>query len=43
MISDGSVYIWGEGTQGQLGLSSLEAWKHYPSRMESVRNYHIVE
>ncbi|XP_019892346.2 serine/threonine-protein kinase Nek8 [Musca domestica] len=40
--SDGSVYTWGEGTHGQLGLSSLEAWKHYPSRMESVRNYHII-
>ncbi|KAI8118222.1 hypothetical protein FF38_08544 [Lucilia cuprina] len=40
--NDGSVYTWGEGTHGQLGLSSLEAWKHYPSRMESIRNYHIV-
>ncbi|XP_013107737.2 serine/threonine-protein kinase Nek8 [Stomoxys calcitrans] len=40
--NDGSVYTWGEGTHGQLGLSSLEAWKHYPSRMESVRNYHII-
>ncbi|XP_034128288.1 serine/threonine-protein kinase Nek8 [Drosophila guanche] len=39
---DGSAYAWGEGTHGQLGLTSLEAWKHYPSRMESVRNYHVV-
>ncbi|XP_030370353.1 serine/threonine-protein kinase Nek8 [Scaptodrosophila lebanonensis] len=39
---DGSTYAWGEGTHGQLGLTSLEAWKHYPSRMESVRNYHII-
>ncbi|KAH8278577.1 hypothetical protein KR018_005440 [Drosophila ironensis] len=39
---DGSAYAWGEGTHGQLGLTALEAWKHYPSRMESVRNYHIV-
>ncbi|XP_037947349.1 serine/threonine-protein kinase Nek8 [Teleopsis dalmanni] len=40
---DGSVYSWGEGTHGQLGLNSLEAWKHFPSRMESVRNYHIID
>ncbi|EDV44008.1 uncharacterized protein Dana_GF18771 [Drosophila ananassae] len=39
---DGSAYAWGEGTHGQLGLTALEAWKHYPSRMESVRNYHII-
>ncbi|KAH8375136.1 hypothetical protein KR200_006845 [Drosophila serrata] len=39
---DGSAYAWGEGTHGQLGLTALEAWKHYPSRMESVRNYHVV-
>ncbi|XP_054725960.1 serine/threonine-protein kinase Nek8 [Anastrepha obliqua] len=39
---DGSVYAWGEGTHGQLGSTSLEAWKHYPSRMESVRNHNIV-
>ncbi|XP_017488086.1 PREDICTED: serine/threonine-protein kinase Nek8-like, partial [Rhagoletis zephyria] len=39
---DGSVYAWGEGTHGQLGSTSLEAWKHYPSRMESVRNHHII-
>ncbi|XP_037892563.1 serine/threonine-protein kinase Nek8 [Glossina fuscipes] len=40
--SDGSVYTWGEGSHGQLGLSSLEAWKHYPSRMDSIRNHHII-
>ncbi|CAD6991971.1 unnamed protein product [Ceratitis capitata] len=39
---DGSVYAWGEGTNGQLGSSSLESWKHYPSRMESVRHHHII-
>ncbi|XP_055923488.1 serine/threonine-protein kinase Nek8 [Eupeodes corollae] len=39
---DGSVYTWGEGSHGQLGISSLEAWKHYPSRMESVRKHHVV-
>ncbi|XP_068153603.1 serine/threonine-protein kinase Nek8 [Drosophila tropicalis] len=40
---DGSAYAWGEGTYGQLGLTSLDlSWKHYPSRMESVRNYHCV-
>lgn len=42
LVSDGSVYAWGEGSNGQLGLNSLEAWKHYPSRMESVRHHHIV-
>ncbi|XP_052837245.1 serine/threonine-protein kinase Nek8 isoform X1 [Drosophila gunungcola] len=39
---DGSAYAWGEGNDGQLGLTALEAWKHYPSRMESVRKYHVV-
>uniref|UniRef100_A0A1A9ZWR9 non-specific serine/threonine protein kinase n=1 Tax=Glossina pallidipes TaxID=7398 RepID=A0A1A9ZWR9_GLOPL len=40
--NDGSVYTWGEGSHGQLGLSSLDAWKHYPSRMDSIRNHHII-
>ncbi|XP_011208179.2 serine/threonine-protein kinase Nek8 isoform X1 [Bactrocera dorsalis] len=39
---DGSVYAWGEGIHGQLGSSSLEGWKHYPSRMESIRSHHII-
>lgn len=39
---DGSAYAWGEGTHGQLGLSSLETWKHYPGLVQSVRNYHLV-
>ncbi|KAL7728211.1 hypothetical protein ACLKA6_005628 [Drosophila palustris] len=39
---DGSVYAWGEGTHGQLGLTSLESWKHYPGLVQSLRNYHMV-
>ncbi|XP_030559258.1 serine/threonine-protein kinase Nek8 [Drosophila novamexicana] len=39
---DGSSYAWGEGTHGQLGLTSLETWKHYPGLVQSVRNYHMV-
>lgn len=39
---DGSAYSWGEGTHGQLGLTSLETWKHYPGLVQSVRNYHLV-
>ncbi|KAH8414582.1 hypothetical protein KR215_009358 [Drosophila sulfurigaster] len=39
---DGSAYAWGEGIHGQLGLTSLETWKHYPGLVQSVRNYHLV-
>ncbi|ALC46924.1 niki [Drosophila busckii] len=39
---DGTAYAWGEGTCGQLGLTSLETWKHYPGLVQSVRNYHLV-
>ncbi|CAD7092523.1 unnamed protein product [Hermetia illucens] len=39
---DGSVYSWGEGSKGQLGLNSLDSWKHYPSRIEALRKYRVI-
>ncbi|XP_058828425.1 serine/threonine-protein kinase Nek8 [Topomyia yanbarensis] len=42
VMYDGSVYTWGEGNKGQLGHNALETWRHYPTKVEAIRNYNIV-
>ncbi|EDS27506.1 NIMA-family kinase NERCC1 [Culex quinquefasciatus] len=42
VMYDGSVYTWGEGNKGQLGHNALETWRHYPTKIESIRRYNVV-
>ncbi|XP_055628778.1 serine/threonine-protein kinase Nek8 [Toxorhynchites rutilus septentrionalis] len=42
VMYDGSVYSWGEGDTGQLGHNALETWRHYPTRIDTIRKYTVV-
>lgn len=41
-LTEGLVYSWGEGNSGQLGHGNTEIWKHYPSKIESIKKYKII-
>lgn len=43
LISGGLVYSWGEGASGQLGYGNVGIWKHYPSCIDSLKKYKIVD
>ncbi|KAL5281254.1 hypothetical protein ACFFRR_004955 [Megaselia abdita] len=32
----GEVFSWGEGTYGQLGTNTLDSWKHYPTKIDTI-------
>lgn len=38
----GEVFSWGNATSGQLGINTLESWKHYPTKIESINNIKVV-
>lgn len=43
VVSDkGEVFSWGEGTCGQLGTNTVDSWKHYPSKIDSIDHYRVV-
>ena len=40
---EGSVYTWGSNDFGALGLGQCDStWKHFPSKIDSLRRYNIV-
>lgn len=39
---EGSVFGWGDGQRGQLGLNVDSTWKHFPSKIESLQRHIIV-
>lgn len=42
-FSEGSAYTWGEGKSGQLGHNSTEAWKHFPTKVDAIKKYKIIQ
>ncbi|GAB0091038.1 serine/threonine-protein kinase Nek8 [Sergentomyia squamirostris] len=48
VTADGAVYTWGDDAKGQLALgtssgpSDGSVWKHYPTKVESLRAYTVV-
>lgn len=42
MISEGSVYCWGDNARGQLGQNAEKTWKHFPSKIDFLSRYRIV-
>lgn len=42
VMADGRVYSWGEGNKGQLGHNAIEAWKHFPTKIDALGRYNVV-
>lgn len=42
VTEEGAVYAWGDGQRGQLGQTVDSTWKHFPTKIETIRRYHIV-
>lgn len=42
VFSDGACYTWGEGNKGQLGHNVIEAWKHYPMKVDALKKYIFI-
>uniref|UniRef100_A0A1B0CS11 non-specific serine/threonine protein kinase n=1 Tax=Lutzomyia longipalpis TaxID=7200 RepID=A0A1B0CS11_LUTLO len=48
VTAEGIVYAWGDDAKGQLGLGAGNAraadvtWKHYPSKVESLKDYTVI-
>jgi len=42
VTEEGSIYAWGDGQRGQLGQTVDSTWKHFPTKIETIRRYNIV-
>uniref|UniRef100_A0A182N9H3 non-specific serine/threonine protein kinase n=1 Tax=Anopheles dirus TaxID=7168 RepID=A0A182N9H3_9DIPT len=42
LLTDGTVFSWGEGDKGQLGHDALETWHHIPMRVEALKQRKVI-
>lgn len=42
VTDEGLVYAWGDGQRGQLGQNVESTWKHFPTKIETIRRYNII-
>lgn len=43
VFTEGDVYSWGDNSKGQLGQQNCESWKHFPTKIESLSTYKIID